>query len=121
MTKPWKPYDVEQAKAEILAEAARRTEYAREAIDDVAHAAVALLEAQAQTFAKLPRDTGSLFGESSAVMIGALEPHPHVDGDLQVRDILALTNYNQHSVTHNAQVTLPRKKHRVLVFFIPED
>lgn len=120
--KPWKPYDVEQAKVEILAEAVRRQECAKDAIDEVALAAVKRLEEQAKTFAQLPKDVGSLFVESSAVMIGAFEPSPfpYFDSPI-ISDILVHGSFGQHTVVCRANVSVPKKKHRVLVFFVLEE
>lgn len=118
--KPWKPYDVEQAKADILAEAARRLEVTKDAINEAAINALKRLEEEAKTFAQMPKDVGSLFSEASAVMIGAYMPA--YDREVEIGDLVGFTRGDgQFVLAKDMHVKVPAKKHRVLVFFIPEE
>lgn len=67
--KTWKPYDVEQAKVEILAEGDRLVEELTRRVERKADEAIKRLEEQAQTFAQLSRNAADLFAQAEHIAI----------------------------------------------------
>lgn len=126
-TKPWKPYDVEQAKADIMAEGDHLATQLTNRVNRATDEAVKRLETEAATFAKMPADVASLFTSAQHVAVDTL------DLTDMVRDGKAVELRSAELYFHNAGQrrlfdarggygpVLPPKKYSVLTFFIPEE
>lgn len=120
-----KPYDVEEAKREVEKEKTIAINHATAAIDDAARRAITQLEVQARTFAALPKDLGTLYRDASNAIfaeidLAAMFPpghtfHRSVQAQLDVR----IDGYSPRMNTLVA--TVPAKKHRMIIFFVPID
>jgi hypothetical protein len=119
-----KPYDVEQAKEEILAAAKSAQIGSDVTIGTATNEAIRKLEVQARAFADLPRDLSSLFKDASFVEIGEIDPKtwrisPEVD-QLSVSLGGPIIIYGrQIMIGSGKERMIPNKKHRILVFMIP--
>lgn len=129
-----KPYDVEQAKAEIRERAKALVDVNREEIDRVVESALKRLEAEAGAFKDLKSETlGSLFRDASAVLIEEFTAHPvpsHLKdpGNLEVHMDLRIggpdgtqisAGLPRYEGSHRGMALIPNQKHRMIVFFMP--
>lgn len=125
-TKPWKPYDVEQAKAAVQDEAMQAKDVACERIERAVDASIKKLETEAATFKNLPPDSASLFTEAEHVMIEELDLRQfakNLPTPIRLRCLEMVTNYQgiRIGVFREPGVELPSKKFRVLTFFFPTE
>lgn len=122
---PWKPYDVEQAKKDVVQRGAEAIDSARNAINAATEAAVEKLVLQAKTFAQMPPDVGTLFEASSHVLVEEITPRslPLGDGSRPPLTIDMVAGVIENGAMTNRinprMIELPPKRHRLVAFFLP--
>jgi hypothetical protein len=127
--KPWKPYDVEQAKAEIKAECDRLANSTMLNMAQATDIAVARLETEAAAFKSMPPDVASLFTASDHVSISEIDFGHYLNQlthskDVELFEVVArFQNFGDvrlvYPVNNGRGPKLTAKKYRVLTFFVP--
>ena len=116
-----KPYDVEQAKADVEARAKDATAMARRMIEEERVAAIHKLEVQAATFAEMPKGVSDLMKSASHVWIEEIVGDGGIAGVEFQNSYIIHRNGSRTVLTRQYQkrIDLPDKKHRMIAFFVP--
>lgn len=118
-----KPYDVEAAKREVIEAGERIASTLQARVAQATEEAIAKLEIQARTFADLPKDLGTLYRDASNAifaeidLLGMFPPGYSFHASPQVQLDVRIDGYSPRMNTLVA--TIPAKKHRMIVFFVP--
>lgn len=116
-----KPYDVEQAKADVNRTAAEALDRLGAAIEGARIAAIEKLEVQASAFAELPRDVGSLFTSAAFVAIheiNSINAPGAVGGKVTVNYGVRFNGATMISPAQEAPV-IPTGKYRAIFLLLP--
>jgi len=116
-----KPYDVEQAKADVEAKAKDATAMARQMIEEERVAAIKRLEVQAATFAEMPKGVADLMRGASHVWIEEIVGDGGIVAGVEFQNVWIIhTNGARTNLgRYDKRIDLPNKKHRMIAFFVP--